>query len=247
VNRRDLRGALEAARVFAAGRPGDRDAERTVETLESILGEMQRAEEQGADTHTIPMFGHPAALMQLRMGNLAQACVVYRKLIARHPDDDRARLMLADIEALLRAVAGEPVADDELGGDATQMVGYPDDESTLDALPSSDALGIPVTNITQLPDRRSAPERSGPVPVTHVGLPEGMDDQNTTQTPRPDLEAERLAGEGKLAEAESIFRRLARMEPERHEWERRASEVCARRLAAEAREGVLVRAIVSVK
>jgi hypothetical protein len=256
VNRRDMKGALDAARAFAAQHPDDRDAERTVQALESILAEMQRQEESLAETHTIPMFGHPAAMMQVRMGNLSQACAVYRKLVTKHPDDDRARLMLADVEALLRALAGEPVADDELGGEATQLVdterdervfGSDEDEATLDGGGPPSGMDIPATNVTLLPEHRSAPEESGPVPVTAVGPPEGMDHQNTTETPLADHEAARLLSEGRLAEAEEAYRSLARTQPDQEEWRRRADEVRARRLATEAREGVLVRVILPVK
>jgi hypothetical protein len=180
------------------------------------------------------MFGHPAAAMQLRMGNLPQACVVYRKLLSKHPDDEDARTMVETIEALLRATRGEPVevwaADTHLG----------EDDGPGD-------LEIPATTVTAIAERPSeAPEESGPVMLG--AIPDGLggeDEGSTTEMPSAPQEAERLLAEGKLEEAELIYRSLAAANPEDAAWARRADEV--RSLRAGDPGVVLVRAIRTVK
>ena len=108
LNQRDFPGALEAAQGLVRIYPENRDAARTAEALETILLEIERHKnDPTTEKRTIPMFGHPAAAMQLRMGNLRPVCAVYRKLIEKFPDDDHARLMLAEVEAVIRALDAE--------------------------------------------------------------------------------------------------------------------------------------------
>lgn len=235
VNQRDLSGALEAARAFAEAHGDDRDAARTVEALRAIEAEMKRlAEDAAVETHTIPMYGHPSAMMQIRMGNLAEACVVYRRLLERAPDDERARRMLDDVEALRRALAGERVAVDE----RPPADFAADDEPTFDehVREEDDRWGAPDT----LPERAAV--------TTTVDPPRGVDFGPTAEITQPSLAAERLVEEGKLEEAARIYEALVRSEPERREWARRLALLRDSDLPEDdERRGVLVRAILNVK
>lgn len=221
VNARDLRAALEAARRFAASDPSDPDPPLVARAIEKILREIEaHAEEAGTYGRTLPMFGHPAAAMQLRMGNLPQACLVYRKLLAKHPDDDHGRDMIEAIEAVLSAARGEPVARDAWESD-TEL----GDERALED------LDIPATAVTALPEMLfGAPEKSGPMKLGE--LPEGVvreDDDATTEMLGAPQQAERLLAQGKLDEAELMFRALAKAHPEEPGWARRLDEVRALR------------------
>jgi len=104
VNRRDLRGALEAARVFAAGRPGDRDAERTVEALEAILGEVQRAEEQGAGHDSLSLTALNDELSDLRATIDAAPMLVWKT-------DAGGAVRWANSAYIERALARDPESD----------------------------------------------------------------------------------------------------------------------------------------
>lgn len=247
LNQRNVFAALDAARAFLAEHPDDADAVRCVEALESATAEVERhAADAIVHTRTIPMFGHPAAALQLRMGNLDQACAVYRKMIAKDESDDHARLMLAEVEAILRAVEGEPVVESQLGGEATQVF-LEDEESTIDSPPHPALMDIPTTNLTRMPEARSAPEESGPMYVTEITHHED-DAATTTESLRADEEAERLVADSELVAAEAIYRSLASARPDEPRFVRRADELRERIAAAHAEaDGVLVRAIKSVK
>jgi CBS domain-containing protein len=139
VSRRDFSRALEAARAFARARPDHRDAARTVEALASLCAELQRLpEEVASEIHTVPMADHAAALMQLEMGNLHQARAIYGRLVARTPADGRARRMLADVGALMRALSGAPVVEEEPVGAGAPPADFRDDEPTLEDEPMAD-------------------------------------------------------------------------------------------------------------
>jgi tetratricopeptide (TPR) repeat protein len=171
------------------------------------------------------MFGHPAAAMQMRMGNLKQACVVYRKLLAKHPDDELGRTMLEHTEAVMRAVRGEPVVDDYQAFDET---------TNQDGEPLFD-LNIPPTAVTGTP----VLERSGRTPV-RLPLPEGVEEDDPVE------QAEHYLAEGRLEEAEAIYRQLAQDDPDNPEWLQRSEAVRAAR-EGETNGVVLVRVIRTVE
>jgi tetratricopeptide (TPR) repeat protein len=227
VRGRSLKAALEAARACARDDPDNRDVARTVDALTAMIDEIGRySGEGGSHSSTMPMYGLPAAAMQLRMGNLDQARLLYRKL-ADKEDDDHARLMVAEVEAVLRALEGVAVAEEELGGESTQVF-------------SEDATR------QSSPDNRSIPpEKSGPVVVTTVDR--AIDGALTDQVPRPEDVARTLESQGKLDQAEAIYRGLAESFPNELEWIERAEAARAQRLTMERQKGVLVRQIKPVK
>jgi hypothetical protein len=107
---RSLTVLSDVARRFAAAQPDDTDARALVAAVDEMIAEVERhADDASPRPRTLPMFGHPSACMQLRMGNLEQACAVYRKLLQRQPDDTRAQHMLEVVQSVLRAARGEPV------------------------------------------------------------------------------------------------------------------------------------------
>ncbi len=220
VNRRDIPQALEAARAFARAHPEDPDAPRVVEALQTTKLEIEkRAEEVGSQSRTLPMFGHPAAAMQLRMGNLTQACVVYNKLLAKDPNDTHARYMLAQVDVISRAMRGEPVVDDWAFRETTNR----------DAV---EELDIPSTAVTAIPE---APEKSGPVRV-----------RDAPDSKSAEADAERLLLEGRLDEAEALYRLMGHSQPENPKWVQRADAIRASR-SGETDAVVLVRVIRTIE
>jgi len=223
---RGLGGARAALEDFVAERPGHRDAERALEALAILDAEVARQVHlTQASTRTMPMVGDTAAVMQIRMGNLENGASVYRRLAATG-EDQRAEILLAEVEILLAALAGEPLGDDELAGEATQMR-------------ASMLEGFPMTKETRLP------EESGPVVVSRgVASP---DEAPTEEQPSAEAHVERLVVEGRLAEAEEVLRSLASLEPARAELTRRADELRRQRLGRAAAADVLVHVILPVK
>jgi len=195
MGRRNIAQALEAARAFSDERPGDEDARRAREALEAILEEVEL--HSGAETHhslTIPMYGLPAAAMQLRMGNLSAACAIYRKLEGRAEEGDATR-MLHEVEALERALAGMPVATQSWGDDTTQLQ-LPESDGWEDESFDEDATLDGLESVA---------------PVTTLDAPAGVDMAPTSEMPGAAAQAERLVEAGRLDEAEQLLRSLAKL------------------------------------
>lgn len=228
LGRRNVPQALEAARAFSAANPGHEDAHRACLALEAIAKEIEV--HSGSDTThslTIPMYGLPAAAMQLRMGNLDAACSIYRKLEGRAEGAEATRL-LAEVEALQRALAGEPVERDSWTEETTQLEAPPDDgwpeeseEATLDGL---EAIA----------------------PSTTLDPPRGVDMGPTTEMPDAAGQAERLVAQGRLEEAEKLLRALAGSSQDGSSLLARADAIAEMRAKRDS-SGVLVRQIKPVK
>ena len=233
LSRRGLPAALEAVRAFVRGHPDHADGARALIALEALNDDITRQVHlTQASNNTMPMVGHMAAVMQVRMGNLENARRVYSKLI-EDDDDERAQVLLAEVEVLLAALAGESISDvEELAGEATQM------RATNTVEPA-----FPMTKETRLP------EESGRIVVTELEAPDGVDYGPTTEIPTADVHAEQLVRQGRLAEAEEIYRGLASLQPERRDFQSRADELRSERHghARAANSGVLVRVILPVK
>lgn len=225
-------GAKTALEEYLVAHPDDADARRTLEAVEAIALEIdQHGSLVESSPHTMPMVGHPAALMQLRMGNLANAVSLYRRM----PDDDRASLVLSEVEVVMRALEGEPVLEPEefLGETTNVRSAHAFDETT-------EPDHIEDVEVTRRVRLSHAGGDSPPV-ITELGPPVGVDFKATAKLPRADAAALKLEGAGKLAEAEAIYRELARTD-ESGEWTRRAEEL-RRRRAANSHDGVLVQVI----
>ncbi|MEZ4338771.1 MAG: hypothetical protein R3B82_19305 [Sandaracinaceae bacterium] len=240
--RRGLGAGHAALREFVAQHPTSRDALRALEAVDVLVANLEEeAARFGGGNKTMPMVGHTAAMMQLRMGNLREALGLYDRMI-RDRDDDRARVLAAEVEVLLRVLDGQPAADDvDLESEVTQM--RDDmfvDEATLEELPAA-------TKEVRLPDwPAEVPEGSGMIPVTAVGVPEG-DGGATMQQPTADEHAEALVVQGRVQEAEQIYRGLLDVWPDRVDWARRADELRQLRTERSDAGGVLVRVILPVK
>jgi len=106
IRKRDLRGALKAARKA--------DAEELTGLLQRLVDVAERAfshpDGEGDDPRTVPMEGRPLAQFHVGMGMLAQADAVYRAVLSEDWRDDDARVQLADVIAVRRAL-GEQVDD----------------------------------------------------------------------------------------------------------------------------------------
>lgn len=259
IRRRGLTAGLNAMRELLEEEPEHRDGQRVLEALEALQNDIDRqASLVGASNKTMPMHGHTAAIMQVRMGNLDLAHGLYEKLIEQQ-DDDRARLMLASVEVVQRALAGESLEDDELAGEATVMrPSVPGDHAPLDdddfadeatvdePMPRLEDLGK--TTETRLPESPPPPEKSGKIAAV-ITTREALGDHGpTTKLPSADRHAEALVAQGRLEEAEDVYRGLAEVHPERRELAMRADELRQVRLSgAVVADGVVVRVILPVE
>ncbi len=244
--RRGLTAGHAALREFVDQHPTNRDGVRALEAVDTLaLNLQEEAAKLGGGNKTMPMVGHPAAMMQLRMGNLREALSLYERLI-RDRDDERARVLAAEVELLLRVLDGQPADDGlEFEGEVTQMRGGDAfaDEPTLDELAGATKEIL----LPEWPEEAAAvPEKSGRIPVTAMGVPEG-DGGATIQQPSAEEHAETLVVQGRLQEAEQIYRGLLDVWPDRVDWARRADELRAMRAEVSAAGGVLVRVILPVK
>lgn len=254
LGRRNIRAAAQAAEAFAKMHPESRDAQRVSEALDNLIQEIEKQAEQAKEQlRTIPMYGPPAAAMQLRMSNLAVAAQVYERLIDENPELDELRLILADVQAVLAAIDGRPVSD-ELMGENTLQVHLPEGERDEPALVLElpEDLVIPNTAVSEIPSLheeraeappRETPEQSGMVAVSNdEGGP-------TLQTPSVDTSAAELESQGRFAEAEQLYRALAGADPNNARW-RESAERCGKLRVGQALidDGdVLVRQIVPIK
>jgi len=258
IRRRGLTAGLTALRELLDAEPDHPDAGRVLEALETLQHDIDRqAGLVGASSKTMPMHGHTAAVMQVRMGNLDIARSLYEKLIAKE-DDDRARLMLASIEVVQRALEGDPLEDDELAGEATVMrPSVPDDhervggdfedERTVDE-PMPRLEDFSKTTETRLPESSPPPEKSGKIAAVITTQDVPPDHGPTTRLPSADRHAEALVAQGRLEEAEEVYRGLAEVHPERRELSLRADELRRiRRSGAVVADGVVVRVILPVE
>ena len=249
---RNLNAALEAARAFASSHPGHRDAVRTADALDDIVQEIGRsAADDEAMNMTIPVVGRPAAALQLRMGNLKQGASVYRKMLVKTPDDIVAQGLLDSVQALMRALDGQPVVEDAADLASTNPSAP---RLVVDQLATPAAvqkLQIPNTKITRVPEAKSlegsstAPGFGGPAPTPAFIAPviEPSNEKITDQASGGVRRAEELLAEGRLAEAEAIFRGLASLEPDTSHWTQRADEIRKKREARSRRSTVKIRTI----
>jgi len=258
IRRRGLAAALHAMRELLDGEPEHRDGARVLEALETLQNDIDRqASLAGASNKTMPMHGHTAAVMQVRMGNLDVAKRLYEKLVDQD-DDDRARLMLSSIDVIERALAGEPIDDDELTGEATVMrpslpdeheplgQGFEDERTVDEPMPRLDELDL--TTETRLPESSPPPEKSGKIAAVITTREAPPDHGPTTKLPSADRHAEALVAQGRLEEAEDVYRGLADVHPERRELSLRADELRRiRQTGAVVADGVVVRVILPVE
>lgn len=239
--RRGLTAGLAALRELVGRRPELADGHRALEALETLAANIQEETARaGSGHHTMPMVGHPAAVMQIRMGNLREALALYERLIREH-DDERARVLAAQVELLLRVLDGQPAdGGDALVEEVTQTRGaeaFPDESTVEDHGRTKEIT---------LPDGPAAvPEESAKFAV--ADLAGGGEGGATLQQPSAEEHAERLVAQGRVHEAEQIYRGLLDVWPDRADWARRADELRQMRSELADAGGVLVRIILPVK
>ncbi len=255
AERKGLRAGHVAVKAFVEMHPGHADGARTLEALENILGDLDRqASLLAKNNKTMPMVGHTAALMQLRMGNLRPAAKVYASMV-EGGGDDRASSLLSEVQVLLRVLDGQPAdgAFEPLEGEVTQLLAsgpgtdqpFPDDEPTTSD-PSAAVIATAQMPRFELP--KSSPSQQEGGHPAGLGPPVGVDLAPTTQQPAADRHAEKLVAQGRLEEAEALYHGLLDVAPERTEWQRRIVELRGMREHRDAAPaGVLVRIIVPVK
>ncbi|HHH27687.1 MAG TPA: hypothetical protein ENK57_04990 [Polyangiaceae bacterium] len=224
LQQRGLDAGLRALEVFVQRHPERADVARVCGATQELVEEIGRqASLLSKNNKTMPMTGHTAAMLQLRMGNLSVAATLYRPLAAH---DELAAQQLRRVELLLCAVAGKPLpppdsaAEDALDSEVT----------TLYRAPSDDGNG-----------RATAAASITVIPTTEVSRPDGVLGGPTAVTPSAGQQAENLARAGRLEEAEQLYRGLLDLSPDDVLLRRRVEELRAARLG---RSGVLIRAMI---
>lgn len=242
LKQRSLGGTLSAARAFASLHPDDRDAPRLVSALERLVTEIElHGSTEAEQARTLPMFGRPAAAMQLRMGNLAQAVVVYRKLAARYPEDPDPAILATEVETVLRAAAGEPLGGDELEGEPTRMTATFGDEPTDLELGEATDAEAPGVRLEHSGPHSRLPPIEAVAPMAREPAPPQTGEHSLTGA--SGTIATELERQGRFGEAEQAYRDLAELFPDEPQWARRAEAVRARRASS---DGVRVLSILPV-
>lgn len=92
IHQRNFHATVEGARAFCRQYPASPDAARTLVALEALAEEVAAHSGGTARHRTMPVFGRPAAALQLRMCNLSNAASVYRRLLSAGHDPEVSRL-----------------------------------------------------------------------------------------------------------------------------------------------------------
>ncbi len=104
IAERDLRGAVAQLRAHCATSPDDISAAIGAEALERILRVLETRDGMPdvIDTRTLPMGPQKVAELHLRMGNVAEAERLYRRVVVNQPENLELRAMLDDVQAVTR-------------------------------------------------------------------------------------------------------------------------------------------------
>ncbi|MCB9592177.1 MAG: hypothetical protein H6719_05540 [Sandaracinaceae bacterium] len=172
----------------------------------------------GADepATTVPMEGHGLGEFHIRMGMLAEADKVYRKILEKDRHDERARLILGDLVSLRRALGDE--ADPVPARSSRRCTG-----SRRRGPARAAAWGTPTDPADRYPRIGAQDEPDEPTDVLAAAD-----------------EAELLLKLGKADQALAMYRLLAIRHPKRAAFQRRIEEIEA--LAAE-RAGPMAEAV----
>ncbi len=109
---RSLERMLEVAEVFAEAHPKDADARDAVRMLELLVVEAEAGlGEQEFSVQTVPVFGRPAAAMQLKMANLKGAYSIYERLTETQPGDPTVRALHEAVRGIQRVLEGRSPVD----------------------------------------------------------------------------------------------------------------------------------------
>ena len=109
---RSLERMLEAAEAYAEANPQDADARDAVRMLELLVMESDAGlGDQAFSVQTVPVFGRPAAAMQLRMANLKGAFSIYERLTETQPGDPTVRALHEAVRGIRRVLDGRSPVD----------------------------------------------------------------------------------------------------------------------------------------
>ena len=103
---------LGRAERFAEAHPQDADARDAVRMLELLVTEAESGMgDQAFSVQTVPVFGRPAAAMQLRMANLKGAFSIYERLTETQPGDPTVRALHEAVRGVQRVLEGRSPVD----------------------------------------------------------------------------------------------------------------------------------------
>lgn len=112
LSARNLEGMLEAAEAFSEAHPQDADARDAVRMLELLVTEAESGlGDEAFSVQTVPVFGRPAAAMQLRMANLQGAFSIYQRLTETQPGDPTVRALHEAVSGIRRVLDGRSPVD----------------------------------------------------------------------------------------------------------------------------------------
>lgn len=204
---RDLPGALQAAEA-AHARELAAVLRRLVDATERVFSDSAA---DGNDLETVPMEGHGLCEFQIRMGVLVHADKGYRAILREHPDDERARAMLADVIALRDALGEAPAP-------------APPRRASVEWL-------------SKKGPRRSSDGWASGSQARHARFED--DSEDSTDVLMASQEAELLLKLGRADQALSMYRLLAIRHPKQQTYRKRIAEIeamIAQRLTTNAAE-----------
>ncbi len=229
VSERSLEKMRAGALEFAETHPTDVDAPAVAEFLARLIEE--RDSGVGLDVmsaKTIPVFGRPAAAMQLRMLNLKGARSIYTKLLQQRPGESETHDLLDAVRGVMRVLEGLPVVDRSFPpppmepppGAATESRADLDKAIGLPVFASKTAIGRlgseglkkdmvpPGPAVTDEVTRMADPMRVFEDETKSVDISEALREASRPQTPVPpkpvDVEALERAAAARVGSFEEV-------------------------------------------
>jgi len=198
----DLAAAVREAHALAfEGASGAAHVAALLGRLADASDRAQREPAPGAPAATLPLDGDGLALFQLRMGNVGDSLGILRARAAENPEDRPTHELLADLEALAKALEADV---------------------TTPAEP-------PPPRATGVLDKRGRKAGAGGWAAAKAApsAPEWGDDESTSVM-KADREAELHVEAGNLRRALELYEQLCREHPERPQFAARRRALEAR-------------------
>ncbi len=112
LGQRSIEGALREARACANRAPGDADAVELARLLDVLVREMNHhVADVLTSMKTVPVYGRPAAAMQLQMANFKGAREIYAQQLKNRSGDRELRELLDAVKGVERVLEGRAIVD----------------------------------------------------------------------------------------------------------------------------------------
>ncbi|MEM9070278.1 MAG: hypothetical protein AAGE52_17355 [Myxococcota bacterium] len=187
---RNIEAMRAAAEHFATLHPESVDARDVLRMLDALVYEMNsQLGDIELSVQTVPVFGRPAAAMQLRMASFEGAFNIYRKLTTQHPGDIGIHELFDAVRGVQRVLEGRAPVDrtfpppprEELGVALGISPAYAEREDAREArrIVESSQGGLPLDPFT---------DETRPVSQGELPLAAFRDDETQVRPIEPDPE-----------------------------------------------------------